>query len=93
MTKYLDHMTTKDFNWDEKTWKVDYCKISRDFIESLAGAMALFYPGYTLDWILRTDACDVGYGGVLYHVRLKKGKKVYEPLKFISKRWYTVGYL
>ena len=54
----------------------------------LKGAMALFMPDYHLEWILRTDASNTGYGGVLYQVPITdEGVKEYQPLKFISKKW------
>ena len=36
---------------------------------------------------MRTDASNFAYGGVLYQVRIVGGKGVYEPLKFISKKF------
>jgi hypothetical protein len=87
ITKHLDEMTKKDFSWDESTWKVDHRTIFSSFIDTLTHAMELFYPDFDLEWVLRTDACNTGYGGILYQIRIVDGKKQFEPIKFISKRF------
>ena len=84
----LDRMTAKDFNWDPVTWSDNYQKIFTDFKLHLKHNMALFYPDHELDWVLRTDASNAGYGGVLYQILITpEGKKTYQPLKFMSKKW------
>ncbi len=84
----LDAMTSKSFNWDESSWQMDYRAIFSRFKEKLKEAMTLFFPDYNLDWILRTDASVVGYGGVLYMVYVRDdGKKEYRPIKFMSKKF------
>ena len=84
----LDRMTATTFDWNEATWTEDYRFIFDSFKEKLKLAMALFFPDFTLDWILRTDASDLGYGGVLYQVYIDAdGKKVYQPLKFMSRKF------
>ena len=84
----LDAMTSSTFNWNDSTWTEDYRSIFENFKLKLKGAMALFMPDYHLEWILRTDASNTGYGGVLYQVPITdEGVKEYQPLKFISKKW------
>ncbi|MFN9999762.1 MAG: RNase H-like domain-containing protein, partial [bacterium] len=81
-------MTSSSFNWTASTWTQDYRAIFNTFKEKLRGAMALFMPNYYLEWILRTDASNTGYGGVLYQVPITDdGVREYQPLKFISKKW------
>ena len=81
-------MTSSTFNWNDSTWTEDYHSIFENFKLKLKGAMALFMPDYHLEWILRTDASNTGYGGVLYQVLITdEGVKEYQPLKFISKKW------
>ena len=85
----LDTMTSASFNWDPRSWDgVDYRLIFETFKSKLKDAMALFMPDYNLEWILRTDASNTGYGGVLYQVRITdSGEREYQPLKFMSKKW------
>jgi exodeoxyribonuclease III len=84
----LDEMTSKNFDWSESTWTKDYKNIFEEFKIKLVSTMALFYPDYQKDWILRTDASGYGYGGVLYQVNVDvDGKKLYQPLKFMSRKF------
>ena len=84
----LDEMTSKNFDWDPTTWKQDYRGIFDRFKVKLKDTMSLFYPDHEKDWILRTDASNYGYGGILYQTYVNAdGKKVYEPLKFMSKKF------
>jgi hypothetical protein len=82
----LDRMTATTFDWNEATWTDDYHSIFDGFKAKLKCSMALFFPDFTLDWILRTDASNLGYGGVLYQVYID-GKKFYQPLKFMSRKF------
>ena len=84
----LDEMTSKNFNWDKNTWLKLYEDIFHTFKARLKETMSLFYPNYDYDWILRTDASVYGYGGVLYQNYIDNaGKKVFEPLKFMSHKF------
>jgi hypothetical protein len=84
----LDKMAGKTFDWDESTWKLDYRDHFERLKKGLKTAMVLFMPDYNKEWILRTDACNTGYGGVLYQVSVtEEGKREYEPLKFISRKF------
>jgi exonuclease III len=84
----LDEMTSKNFDWDTAVWKRDYRAIFEQFKARLKQAMKLFYPDHEKDWVLRTDASSYGYGGVLYQTYVNDtGDKVYEPLKFMSKKF------
>ena len=84
----LDEMTSKNFNWEPDTWKRDYRAIFDQFKARLKLAMKLFYPDHEKDWVLRTDASNYGYGGVLYQTYISdKGEKLYEPLKFMSRKF------
>ena len=84
----LDEMTSKDFDWEKATWKKNYEDIFEKFKNRLKDAMKLFYPDHELDWILRTDASEYGYGGILYQTYIDaSGVKIYQPLKFMSKKF------
>jgi hypothetical protein len=84
----LDEMTSKNFDWDTANWKREYRVIFDQFKARLKQAMKLFYPDHEKDWILRTDASNYGYGGVLYQTHVNdSGEKLYEPLKFMSRKF------
>ena len=68
LTARLTDMTRKSFNWaDKSTWQVDYEAEFEKFKGALLEAVSLFYPDFTLCWILQFDASDDGVGCVLYH--------------------------
>ena len=67
-SSHLQHLTdlTKDSaSWDESAWKFDYRKEFNDYKTALQSACAIYYPDYSLDWVIRTDASEYGMGGVL----------------------------
>ena len=79
----MEKLTSLKFDWDKTTWTEDYELIFEQF-----KAMILFMPDFEKEWIMRTDASTTGYGGVLYQVSIsEEGKRVYEPLTFISRKW------
>ena len=84
----LTDMTKASFNWDESTWKHDYRAQFNKFKETLQHACSLYYPDYSLQWILRTDASDYGVGAVLVQVFIPaEGEKQYQPIAFYSKKF------
>ena len=83
----LYDMTKDDFNWDESTWKIDYRTAFDNFKEKLSKACSLFYPDYTLTWILRVDASKLGLGGVLLQLRVDGNTVRHEPIIFFSKKF------
>jgi hypothetical protein len=95
----LYDMVKREFNWNEATWTVDYKQIFEDFKQALIQAMAIHYPNYELDWIVRTDASLFGIGGVLLQVYRPEDatEPVYQPVGFFSEkfsdqatRWSTI---
>ena len=68
------------------------------FIKGLQDACELYYPYYSLDWILRTDASEIGVGAVLLQQKtLEDGNLQLQPIAFMSKkfseqaqRWATI---
>jgi hypothetical protein len=88
LTANLTEMTTKDFNWDEKTWIFDY----RGDFDKLKGkirqCVAIHFPDYTLVWILRTDASDVACGVVLLQVYVApQGERIHQLIAVSSKQF------
>ena len=49
-------MTRENFNWDPKTWDVDYVAAFQKIKNSLQDACLIYFPNYDLIWILRVDA-------------------------------------
>ena len=95
---HLTDMTKSTFNWDTSKWKHDYRAEFDTFIKGLQAACEIFYPDYNLEWVLRTDASELGVGGVLLQMKiLESGIKQPQPVAFISKkfsdpatRWSTI---
>jgi hypothetical protein len=99
LTAPLTDMIRQEFNWDESTWSTDYRKIFEEFKEQLQHAQSIFYPDYTLEWILRTDASIHGVGAVLLQIyrATPDSEPVYQPIGFASQkfspqacRWSTI---
>ena len=100
LTAPLNDMVRISFNWDEKTWSQDYRAIYEMFKQKLQEAAAVFYPDYSLDWILRTDASLHGVGAVLLQIvkhATNDTESFYQPISFSSQkfspqatRWSTI---
>lgn len=99
LTAKLNEMTHKDFNWKDPTvWKHDYLLEFNKLKDSVSKSLELFYPDYDLDWVLRTDASELGVGAALFQIYREAGKEpVYQPISFASKkfsdaatRWSTI---
>ena len=54
------------FKWEETSWTYDYKAHFERFKQALLKSIALCFPDYSLDWVLRTDASQGAVGGVLY---------------------------
>jgi hypothetical protein len=98
LVNHLPDMTKATFDWDPDKWKYDYVQEYKDFIKGLQNACEIFYPDYSLKWILRTDASMIGVGAVLLQEKiLPDGTIQLQPIAFISKkfsdqasRWATI---
>jgi hypothetical protein len=65
----LNDMTKKGFSWNESTWRTqDYRGIFESFKDNIFNAIAVNVPNYELTFLLRTDASEVAWGGVLLQV-------------------------
>ena len=83
----LHDMTHNDFSFDEKTWKVDYKQEFENFKEALLKATMIYYPDYTLKWIVRADASKLAVGCVLLQELVKEdGTLVLQPIAFASQK-------
>jgi hypothetical protein len=69
-TAHLSDMTKNEFNWDEKTWRVDYRHAFKLHKEALRNTLKLFYPDYDLPFDLEADSADNGMGSLLYQTAM-----------------------
>ena len=81
-------MTHNDFNWsDESTWKTDFRAEYQKLLDHLHHVTTLYYPDYTLDWFLRTDASQQGVGAILFQVRKEGVEEIAEPLSTVAHKF------
>ena len=80
----LHSMTANGFSWDKATWEVDYEKLFEDFKVEILNSIAVAFPDYSLNFILRTDASKVAWGGVL--IQVKTGG-TYECISLVSAKF------
>ena len=76
----LNDMTHKDFDWKKTEWTVDYITHFETLKVAISNAMTLYHPDYNLEWLVRSDASELGVGGVLYQI--KDG--ILQPISFTS---------
>ena len=98
-TTQLNDMTHKDFNWKQPAlWEVDYRALFEAFKDKIKESVKVYFPDYSLEWVLRTDASEFGVGGVLFQVlKATDGAETFQPIAFCSKkfsdpatRWSTI---
>jgi hypothetical protein len=78
----------KGFSWDPGTWTVDYQAVFQAVKEALMDSVAIYFPDYNLDWILRVDASELAVGAVLLQVHENEdGEKAMQPLGFLSQKF------
>ena len=68
LTAPLHSMCVQGFNWDPTSWTVDYTAAFKALTEAITAAISITIPDFTLTWILRTDASEVAWGGILLQV-------------------------
>jgi hypothetical protein len=98
LVKDLPDMTKPTFNWIETTWKHDYRGQWEGYKLGLQKSSELFYPDYSLDWVLRTDSSDYGISGILMQIKSSTGKPdEYQTIAVCSQkysaqalRWNTI---
>jgi hypothetical protein len=63
-------MTQKDFDWNEKTWTVDYKGCFELFKEDILHSFMLTHPDFSLDWFLYVDASDLAVGVLVQRTKM-----------------------
>ena len=86
---HLVDMTKPSFNWDEKTWKHNYRQEFEDFKLALQDSCKIFYPDYSLPWVLRTDASDYGVGAVLVQFFTREDGTVEEQVIAVTSKRFS----
>ena len=69
LTGPLHQTVHKNFDWNEKTWKVDYKAQFEKFKAALQEACFIYYPDYDLPWTIQTDASDIACAMRLFQVK------------------------
>jgi hypothetical protein len=97
LTALLNDMTKDGFDWDRKTWTVDYDAAFSTLKDALGNASSLHYPDYDLPWILRVDASQYGVGAALYMLKQIGDSQTLLPIAFAAEkfseqasRWTTI---
>lgn len=87
VTARLYDMTKGDFNWKRSTWSHDYDHEFLNVKEALVNSTAKYFPDYSADWILRTDASNDAVCAVLLQISTLNEHTAYLPIAFKSKKF------
>ena len=68
ITAILHEMTTKGFNFNKESWTKDYESHFEILKTALLDSISVTFPNYNYTFILRTDASESAWGGVLIQV-------------------------
>ena len=86
----LHDMTHQTFDWREDRWATDYKRVFQTVKKALQHSLSIYYPDYSLEWILRTDASMAGVGAVLLQVYIPAdadAEPQLQPIGFASKKF------
>jgi RNase H-like domain found in reverse transcriptase len=84
LTAPLYEMTTTAFDWNSSLWSKNYESFFQAFKSQLLSSVTLFFPDYSLIWILRTDASSVACAAVLIQI---SSTGIHQPICFYSKKF------
>jgi hypothetical protein len=84
LTAPFHDMTTTKFDWNPLTWTIDYNSLFIQFKQQLMSSVALHFPNYSLQWILRSDASSIACAAVLLQITTTG---IHQPLAFLSKKF------
>ena len=83
----LYEMTHTTFVWDPGQWQYDYVGHFERFKDALKQAATLYFPDYSLPWVLRVDASQYAVGAVLFQEVTSGDTIIHQPIAFSSKRF------
>ena len=79
-------MTHTDFVWDPSGWQYDYLAHFNRFKDAITKAAELYFPDYSLPWVIRCDASQHAVGAVLFQIATTDvGQTVHQPIAFASR--------
>ena len=84
LTAQLNDMTKDKFDWNISTWKIDYTALFTAFKIALANSVAVYFPDYDLQWVLRCDASNAACASVLIQIT---ADCVEQPIAFQSHKF------
>jgi phospholipid-translocating ATPase len=92
-------MLQKSFEWSDRSkWTQNYEHCFQSLKDALLNSCSIFYPDYSLEWTLRTDASIVGVSAALFQLSpMPDGIFDWQPIglashKFspVATRWTTI---
>ena len=90
LTAPLNEMCTKNFSWNPSSWKRDYKEDFNTLKSAILASIAITLPNFALTFLLRTDASDVAWGGILIQV-LETG--LYECINLCSGKFSASAFM
>lgn len=90
LTAELHDTVHASFNWDSRTWTVDYRDKFETFKLAIVNATAVYFPNYDLNWLVRCDASDRAVGSVLIQevpVDDPPNTFIHQPIGFASQKF------
>jgi len=66
---FLQDMTRKEFVWDSTAWTTERIAAFDEFKAALHRHFVIYYPDYSLPWVVRCDASTVGAAEVLHQIK------------------------
>jgi hypothetical protein len=86
----LYEMTAATFDWSPATWEYDYVSHFERFKQAVVEATTLYFPDYSLPWVIRCDASQYAVGAVLYQEKPDDSDTsivIHQPIAFASRRF------
>jgi len=84
----LYEMTHDKFSWKVSDWTFDYKAHFEKFKTAIQGATELYFPDYSLPWVIRCDASENAIGAVLFQeFTSADGEIIHQPIMFHSQRF------
>ena len=76
------------FNWDPTKWQKDYKTLFIIFKDAINNSTTLYFPDYSLPWIIRSDASNHAVGAVLFQEFTDcTNNIIHQPIAFVSHKF------
>lgn len=84
----LYECTTESFDWNPSTWTKDYKDLFAIFKTAITNSATLYFPDYSLPWIIRSDSSDYAVGAVLFQEFTDTSDNIiHQPIAFASHKY------